>query len=414
MNYVKSAISVLFCVALPATSASPCLYTATQLAPFMPRSIEQKIWAQACTTDLQTIKEILHNHHPLMTPSSSLPKRITLPSCPSFFECLENKFAHALEQAQKVNSYDEYQKVLLTFMKGFGGHHLSLINYSPWHGRYEQFAALVSKRSSSPLLCSITEIKPSIYWVALPSFIITTPEQIKAFEHVCSRLETLSNAHAIIFDVRGNVGGNSDFGTRILKSLYGDSLKKISFTQDRDQYLYRVTSGSIDYFEHILLPLIKKQSGTASDVYHEFDDQLQAIKKTPKGTSVVVVPTTPLINPSENLPYKKVTAQVVLITDTKVGSSATTFTTACRNIPGLLHGGTETDHTTIFNEVTFAPLPSKRMMLLYPIKLTLNPANINGEPIQPSVRFKGNIHDDHAVQTWALNLIATRKTAKTW
>jgi hypothetical protein len=112
----------------------------------------------------------------------------------------------------------------------------------------------------------VTEFSDNAYWISLPSF-QTSDENTKQLKGIIKTVgemaETLQKADAIVFDMRGNTGGNSSWGDQILKTLWGREI----FDHAGRGWSYidwRVSEGNIranNYYANLYLGIEGEEGG---------------------------------------------------------------------------------------------------------------------------------------------------------
>jgi hypothetical protein len=83
---------------------------------------------------------------------------------------------------------------------------------------------------------TITQVGPEAFWVHLPVF-KPNQEQEDELKKVTARMDSLRAAKLIVFDVRGNGGGSSQWGGDVLERLYGkDYMDQLAQRRGDDGY----------------------------------------------------------------------------------------------------------------------------------------------------------------------------------
>ena len=77
------------------------------------------------------------------------------------------------------------------------------------------------KKNTTLLKFSSSEFSDEIAWVTVPTFDLHI-EQKKDFNKLIKQLLVFQIKKYIIFDLRGNKGGNSAYGSQIIKALFGN------------------------------------------------------------------------------------------------------------------------------------------------------------------------------------------------
>lgn len=236
-------------------------------------------------------------------------------------------------------------------------------------------------------------------WIKIPSFQESYRHHLQVIKDSVSQYR---NTKVLVFDLRGNLGGNVDFGQDILKALYGkDFLQSIGKSLPLNQMWHaklRLSKDNIDYYQQLSetskdqgdLALAKDilSRAKAAMVKHEkeisYQHQVQQAK--PQGVK------------------DPVKARVYIITDEACRGACWQFVRELQAIPGTILIGKPTG---IFNG-DFMPqtqaLKIGIVSIRYPIAQQEQPADHLGAPFLPAFRYHGFIGDTVALKQWVLKL----------
>ncbi|HEY5800012.1 MAG TPA: hypothetical protein VIT92_07315, partial [Burkholderiaceae bacterium] len=119
----------------------------------------------------------------------------------------------------------------------------------------------------------MTEVAPKIWWITLPTF-NPSPTQEAELKKITADLAGLRNANLIVFDVRGNGGGNSRWGYDLLAALYGPDYVRARFDDDKDDSYaeWRVSKINHAYLADVLVPKVTRQFGADNPSVRNFAD----------------------------------------------------------------------------------------------------------------------------------------------
>lgn len=244
-------------------------------------------------------------------------------------------------------------------------------------------------------------------WVSIPSFNAAKGKSLAGLQALVRMADQWQSKKLIVIDVRGNGGGNSEWGTQILSKLYGESYFLWSQNQhtDRSYDEWRVSKENLNYIKSIDLPYIENSSGENSDVYKNMlsvvrlmesalnkENQFGLVREIYQSTSVTVT----------KQPLNPVKGKVIVVTDGRCGSSCLTFIEQALNMPHLLLVGAPTHANTYYNEIRFEKLPSGYAEFGFPMKVTRNRSRLANQPYTPQYIFPGNINDTLKLQKWIL------------
>jgi C-terminal processing protease CtpA/Prc len=115
----------------------------------------------------------------------------------------------------------------------------------------------------------ITTPRAEVAWITVPSFAENVGDNRAGLEQLVRELPKARGARLIVFDVRGNHGGNSYWGRRLLESLFdADYVASIANRLSASQFIqWRTSSANADFIERSSMPRYDKSSAQ----YRELD-----------------------------------------------------------------------------------------------------------------------------------------------
>lgn len=245
-------------------------------------------------------------------------------------------------------------------------------------------------------------------WVSLPIFFATSPEAGESLKEAVRRAPEWRERSVIVFDVRGNTGGSSQWGVELLRGLYGADFEASLKAPERGapQYVeWRVSPENQRYVEG-LEDLIIQQFGKDTPLVGFVRRVGQGLaearsrgdvlwKEQPSGGAEEARPAAPVPN--------RVKGRVFILTDGKCVSACLDFVTNALRFPGVTHVGLPTSADTPYMEIRTEPLPSGMAQLHFAMKVYRNRPR-SGRSYIPAHRFSGDISDTAAVERWVLSL----------
>lgn len=163
-------------------------------------------WKGRATEDIAFIHATIEAHHPGAVD----------PENPQFAELMEQALRNGMTAAEEANSSAGHKAALDAYLGTFQDGHLTVLRADQilaWAGR--RAAASGAGEQREPII----EQSGASYWISIPSFSEDFVD-IRAFtEEIEERAEELQGADRIVFDLRGNGGGNSHFASRIAIAL---------------------------------------------------------------------------------------------------------------------------------------------------------------------------------------------------
>ena len=266
-------------------------------------------------------------------------------------------------------------------------------------GRWNEANPKVSKRSS------ITEVAPNTWWIHLPQF-QPGPDEEAELKALIARTATLRHATLLIFDMRGNSGGNSQWGDDVLEGLYGAPyLAYLERKQPNRAFAeYRVSRGNLDYNESGLAVLTRQFGAESSAAKNQADLVARMRTALAAGTPFLrQTPARPEPLRAAKAPLALTGARAVLVTDSGCVSSCLDFADAVRRLPGMRHLGQTTNADTLFMEIRQVDLPSKLGALVLAQKVYRHRLRGHNEPLVPHLEYDGPIGDTDKLRAWVLD-----------
>lgn len=148
---------------------------------------------------------------------------------------LELFFQEAQQQLQVTVSDSECKGILRAFGKRFDDAHLSI--YFP--------EGTVKNTDPRPREAFSSETAtPDLFWVRIP-FFMPQEQDLVAMQLIINTMSKLRDVPCIVFDLRGNCGGNSDWGKQIANALFGEPYAA----------LRRAQALATEYMEVRMMPL---------------------------------------------------------------------------------------------------------------------------------------------------------------
>jgi hypothetical protein len=261
-------------------------------------------------------------------------------------------------------------------------------------------AAILSARSAGSFAprapFGLARWGPNAWWIGIPD--MTSTEEWGSLDRsISATLPQLRSAQLVVIDLRGNRGGSSAYGDRLIRKLWGEELATA----------YQVSEGRVAYR---LGPLVRQWIAA-----HD-PDRLEGFDRAAKtgARSITVDPPAPAAA-SRRLP-NPVKGRVLVLTDHACASSCLIFLQQLLRLPNLEQAGTESASDTIFGELTQARLPSGRNSLLFPVKAWIERSRRSHQYFSPGPRltWRGDLRDVSGLYgwLWRSSRPSTRRTAQ--
>ncbi len=220
-------------------------------------------------------------------------------------------------------------------------------------------------------------------------------------EILLAQLRALDTAKMVIVDTRGNGGGNSAIGDRILRALLKQTMPPEPLQASA---WWRVSQIAIDHLQGHADRYRAFQGETGEEV-RWIDGILSRMRTAQKNgvdwaqNSFETEPDE-ITNPEDTgAPFQ---GRLGLVTDANCASACLDFADAVLRIPGAIHLGEATSADTNYLDVTQLRLPSGLMMCL-PLKVWRGRARGSNEALIPQFAYDGDINDTVSLQKWVLD-----------
>ncbi|HEX9963714.1 MAG TPA: S41 family peptidase [Allosphingosinicella sp.] len=240
------------------------------------------------------------------------------------------------------------------------------------------------------------------WWIALESL---SERAVPVVEAVRAKAEALRAAPFVVLDMRGNGGGNSQYGQLIADALLGAPeapARPAAGGEGRCGKVWRVSERNfrqLAYYRDTLGPRMGRE--TLEAFTREYDAMAAA---KAKGESFTGPPRCPARAAGPSVSHAARRGRLVLLTDNSCFSSCLLVTQMFRRL-GALHVGEATDANTHYMEVREDRLPSG--LSLFSTLQAVAPASpAQVGPFEPEVRFEGSIADTAALERWVQALVA--------
>lgn len=247
-----------------------------------------------------------------------------------------------------------------------------------------------------------------VLWIGAHNFSLEPGSaQGQELEAMLQELPKLKGVRQIVFDTRGNNGGDSGVGQRIFNAATGglDFDRTNMERLPRSYAQWRVSDVAIAKItQHVddATRLYGAQSPQA--VRHSaFLDRLQRAKAEGRAwveqDGAVVLTRSDIA--ARNGKLRSFSGGIALVTDSGCASACLDFADLVRSVPGAVHLGQTTSADTVYMDIGFAKLPSGNRLIV-PAKVWRNRVRGNNEVLTPDIPLHVNMKADAAVQSAVL------------
>jgi len=283
---------------------------------------------------------------------------------PSFKKNLKYNYIKAQQAASDVSQNNK--QIINTFISTFNDTHLSV----HWYGEKPKIL------NSNPKQFQIKYFSKNIVWIDLPSFDFAKSQQ-QDFSLILSKIKNFRKKNIIIFDLRGNQGGNSEYGSKLVDNLFGlDYAKQQRGLDYKNVYIdWRISINNLNHlknlYEQYKSPWIKNIiEGSEKKLQENQPYYTELLLDKSLSTNI------PLLNP--------VKAKIIVIIDEKNVSSTLDFIDELKIMtPNVILLGKTTRADRLYMEVRTIQLPSKLGTFSFPIKVYRNRKRGDNVPYIP-------------------------------
>ena len=255
---------------------------------------------------------------------------------------------------------------------------------------------------------SFQKVADNKYWITLPRFHPSKEEQ-KALKNVIDNVAAVSeSAKQFVVDVRGNSGGNSQWGVEIAKAIYGEEYveHQLSIRPDKSFALWRVSEDTANYVEG-LLGMIIDQFGEDSDIYKDFSklavDMRTALKRRTSFVRQSSEENNRAVHYGDAVrPASK--ARVLFLTDGSCGSACLDFADLMLKLPNVFHIGQETGADTVYMDIRHVDLPSGLGSFSLAQKVYRDRPRKHNQSYLPAYFYNADISDTEKLKAWIKTL----------
>lgn len=265
----------------------------------------------------------------------------------------------------------------------------------------------------------VSEPAPGVVWIGIPTFASgseTAPRLEQLVQDIEARGIAMRNGRAIVIDVRGNGGGNSEWADRIAAAVFGDRVARRAQRASSGESAidWRASPENIAYWREWLNEVAIPEFGERSDAVTFAQDAIEgmqgALNRNPPlwrqgaervGQSGGLTQRRPRHGPSA------FPARVYLLSNGTCGSSCLNFADTVLFVPGVQLVGSDTSGDGPYMEVRSVTLPSGLARLTIPQKVWRGMGRGALEAYQADIAYDG-AWDDASVRAWMMGLIAAQ------
>lgn len=308
------------------------------------------------------------------------------PDDPSFRQRARKAELDALKKAVNARTEDDYRNVLTGYVASFSDPHVSVAFHDT------QSASAVSPVAEPGPLGSFEELGSGISRLTLPTFYAGDP----GFDAVIQAIDRAEKAWSrntpdiLVIDLRGNGGGASEPGDRVLTAIWGKHAVPTLVGRRAKSSAWRVSQNVLRDLEQ-RRPRIAQRYPTELAGY---DQLLSGLRNALNhGQSLYLEPAAPIVNRGS---LKAGPKRVFVITDSSCISACLDFMDRLLEAPHVVQIGQPTGWDTTYTEVETISLPSGQGDATIPVQLLQGRYRASHQVYEPSIYLK----DDKAIAAW--------------
>lgn len=314
-------------------------------------------WRERAISDVAFIHAQVKAHHPGPVD----------PENPKFSNAMERAYEKAMQLAETAETSREHEAALNAYVDAFEDGHFTVQHVNM------AFDWAQSKATQSRPETSIKQDGAS-YWIVIPSFSENGSDIRALTEQIEARSAELREAEEIVFDLRGNGGGDSSFGNRIAVALWSRETVADWVPPTAGAVDYRASQENADHWIEVAK---RNRSGGSEQNAKRLEDLAANLRRQVEAGEPFY-----RIQLREDETTRSVAsplqARVVALTDASCASACLDFMDNLKSLPGTTHLGSETGSDTQYIDVRKIDLPSNAGRLILPLKVwrdRVRPAN---------------------------------------
>jgi len=253
-------------------------------------------------------------------------------------------------------------------------------------------------------------------WIRAANFSLNS-DQAKALQRMLRQLRQLRGVRVLVFDVRGNGGGDSGVGGKIFEAATGGLKFDTSNLKQLPQVYaeWRVSEFSLKAADSYVTGKQATYGARSAQVVEAqaFRDELARDQRSGAvwhrqwvdGLDGYLVDRAEMARRHGHL--RRYHGPVVLLTDERCASACLDFADLVHILPGSIQVGQTTSSDTLYIHVGFFEMPSGNHLTM-PLKVWRNRLRGDSVPWVPDEPIAGNLEDDRAVESAVKAIVARR------
>jgi len=247
------------------------------------------------------------------------------------------------------------------------------------------------------------------YWIMLPTF-NGNPESHdgRALEtlvgQISEQADAIRQAPIVVFDLRGNSGGSSEWSARIAEAIWGAGASERA-AEPPMTVVWRASQANVQSLREVFRDR-DVNSALSPDAREWFRASIVGLEAAiARGDDRWIIPPTvddaPLSEDAAS--YHPPIGTVFVLTDELCMSACLDAVDLWTRL-GATPIGHETGADTVYMEVRNVAVPSRLGEMTLPMKFYIGRARGHNQPVAPAHRFEGDMNDTAALEAWVTTL----------
>ncbi len=338
-------------------------------------------WQSRAVGDVEFLHATIMDHHPGPVD----------PENPAFRTTMDEALANAMPLAEAARTPTDHEAALDAYTKTFNDGHLGVI----FAGDVMRFLSRARGGSSGAISEAGIQITDNEAWITIPSFVEQTSTIASITQQIEADAEALRDLDRIVFDVRGNGGGDSSFANRIAIALWSQDVYLDWVPSSAAGVDWRATAENAEHVHGIAKRHADRGRESSAAAWTRVAEGIEAAVAAGEDYSRQNFSTREVTRTAPS----PVSAQVVVITDNRCASSCLDFMDKLMALPGTLHIGEETSSDTQYIDVRMVRLPSSTGVMVVPLKVYRDRLRPSGGTYVPDVSVDASSLTREAVTT---------------
>lgn len=260
------------------------------------------------------------------------------------------------------------------------------------------------------------EWRPGYFWIGLPSFALTADDgsltsnadrMNQLIKQASDRAAELRAAKAIVFDIRGNDGGSSAWGDRLLQAIWGEHATEDLEKQTYDAVEWRVSPGNIAANKRYAEAYLTK-FGAKDPTYLALSELVKKMEAgQARGEKLVAVTDDPPDRTKARRPI--VTPRLILLGNGSCFSACNDFSDEVLSYQGAELWGADNAADSVYIDNRGETLPSGLFRVSLPMKVWRGRYRGNNVSYSASRHFDAPFATQQDAQRWVDEQLAKSK-----